>query len=87
METCGTSSYTGGGCMFPHCSAAGVCTTEYFQSLAFNITLSRTYRWQTENEADQSTFLEALVRLFRILTPVAPLHLDGLSDPDDGLGS
>ena len=50
------------------------------QPLAFNITLSRTYRWQTENQVDQSTFLEALVKLFRIVAPSAPLHLDGLND-------
>ncbi|KAJ6627091.1 exocyst complex component sec3 subunit [Mycena sp. CBHHK59/15] len=35
--------------------------------LAFNITLSRTYKWQTENPTDQSQFLDALVRLFRTL--------------------
>ena len=52
------------------------------QPLAFNITLSRTYRWQTENQVDQSTFLEALVQLFRIVNPSVPLDLDGLSDPN-----
>ncbi|KAF9456160.1 exocyst complex component, sec3 subunit [Collybia nuda] len=52
--------------------------------LAFNITLSRTYRWQTENQADQLSFLEALVRLFRLVAPRAPLHLEGLSVSEVG---
>lgn len=43
--------------------------------------MSRTYKWQTENRDDQATFLDAFVRLFRILSgPQAPLHLDGLRD-------
>ncbi|CAA7268018.1 unnamed protein product [Cyclocybe aegerita] len=50
--------------------------------LAFNVTLSRTYRWQTENKDDQASFLEALVRTFRTLpggqTP--SLKLDGVDD-------
>ncbi|KAJ7630772.1 exocyst complex component sec3 subunit [Roridomyces roridus] len=48
--------------------------------LSFNITLSRTYRWQTENPPDQSQFLEAVVRLFRTVLPDASLQLDGLDD-------
>lgn len=48
------------------------------QPLAFNITLSRTYRWQTENQDDQASFLEALIRLFRVITSGAPLQLDGI---------
>ncbi|KAF8807747.1 exocyst complex component, sec3 subunit [Phlegmacium glaucopus] len=47
--------------------------------LAFNLTLSRTYRWQTENREDQTKFLEDLVRLFRTVTNgQAPLQLDGI---------
>ncbi|KAJ7783605.1 exocyst complex component Sec3-domain-containing protein [Mycena maculata] len=48
--------------------------------LSFNITLSRTYRWQTENPADQSQFLEALIRLFRIVSPDSTLKLEGVDD-------
>ncbi|KAF9015545.1 exocyst complex component, sec3 subunit [Cyathus striatus] len=51
--------------------------------LAFNITLSRTYRWQTENQIDQANFLEALIRLFHTITQgSAPLHLEGIHVPD-----
>ncbi|PPQ62995.1 hypothetical protein CVT24_006101 [Panaeolus cyanescens] len=51
--------------------------------LAFNITLSRTYKWQTENRDDQAAFLEALVRLFRTITNgQVPLQLDGVPDFD-----
>ncbi|KXN85680.1 Exocyst complex component 1 [Leucoagaricus sp. SymC.cos] len=56
--------------------------------LTFNITLSRTYKWQTESPTDQSNFLVALVRLFRQITGgAAPLHLEGISDPDGSEGS
>jgi len=51
------------------------------QPLAFNLTLSRTYRWQTENKEDQTKFLEDLVRLFRTVTNgQAPLQLDNVQD-------
>ncbi|KAJ7293415.1 exocyst complex component Sec3-domain-containing protein [Mycena rebaudengoi] len=49
--------------------------------LAFNITLSRTYRWQTENPADQTQFLESLIRLFRTVSPGSSLQLDGIDEP------
>ncbi|KAF8167736.1 exocyst complex component, sec3 subunit [Crassisporium funariophilum] len=49
--------------------------------LSFNLTLSRTYRWQTESRDDQINFLESLVRLFRVVTNnQAPLQLDGVQD-------
>ncbi|KIK07465.1 hypothetical protein K443DRAFT_673379 [Laccaria amethystina LaAM-08-1] len=51
---------------------------EVVNPLAFNITLSRTYRWQTENQDDQASFLEALISLFRVITSGAPLQLDGI---------
>ncbi|TFK77261.1 hypothetical protein BDN72DRAFT_784249 [Pluteus cervinus] len=50
-------------------------------SLAFNITLSRTYRWQTENEGDQIAFIDSMVRLFRGLAGNAPLQLEGVPEP------
>ncbi|KAF8078783.1 exocyst complex component, sec3 subunit [Lyophyllum atratum] len=49
--------------------------------LSFNITLSRTYRWQTENQGDQSSFLEALVHLFHTVAPGSSLQLEGLPEP------
>ncbi|KAJ3524302.1 hypothetical protein NM688_g8587 [Phlebia brevispora] len=55
---------------------------EVINPLAFNITLARTYRWQTENEQDQANFVIALVRLFRSLNGGAPLQVVGFRDPD-----
>lgn len=53
------------------------------QPLAFNITLSRTYKWQTESAIDQNNFLSALIRLFRQFSGTsAPLRLEGIADPD-----
>ncbi|KAI0322704.1 exocyst complex component Sec3-domain-containing protein [Amylostereum chailletii] len=50
---------------------------------SFNITLARTYRWQTENTDDQANFLAALVRLFRTLFGNgAPLQLIGIAEPN-----
>ena len=47
------------------------------------MTLSRTYKWQTESREDQQGFIEALVRLFRTVAgPQAPLQLDGVQDLD-----
>ncbi|KAJ7099628.1 exocyst complex component Sec3-domain-containing protein [Mycena crocata] len=48
--------------------------------LSFNITLSRTYKWQTENPADQADFLEALIRLFHTVSPESSLQLEGIED-------
>lgn len=43
--------------------------------------MSRTYKWETEIQEDQVSFLSALVRLFRTVSvSQAPLYLDGLSD-------
>lgn len=43
--------------------------------------MSRTYKWETENQEDQITFLGALVRLFRTFSgSKARLYLDGLPD-------
>ncbi|KAF8898913.1 exocyst complex component Sec3-domain-containing protein [Infundibulicybe gibba] len=48
---------------------------------AFNITLARTYKWQTEEPTEQLRFLEALIQLFRFVTGGAnSLELDGISD-------
>ncbi|KAK0208183.1 exocyst complex component Sec3-domain-containing protein [Desarmillaria ectypa] len=45
---------------------------------SFNITLSRTYRWRTENAADQVKFLEALIPLFNTVTGgKPPLQVEG----------
>ncbi|KAG7099041.1 hypothetical protein E1B28_000920 [Marasmius oreades] len=48
---------------------------------AFNITLARTYKWQTENERDQESFLRAIVRLHQAVTGgLPPLKLEGLGE-------
>ncbi|PPQ64521.1 hypothetical protein CVT26_002060 [Gymnopilus dilepis] len=54
----------------------------------FNLTLSRTYRWETESREDQASFLEAMVRLFRTVTQgQVPLQLDGVRDFDPSAGN
>ncbi|KAI0249489.1 exocyst complex component Sec3-domain-containing protein [Lactifluus subvellereus] len=50
---------------------------EVVNPLAFNITLARTYRWETERPNEQLAFLHALVDLFRIVSN------DTLRDYDD----
>ncbi len=52
------------------------------QQLAFNVTLARTYKWQTENEKDQADFVLALIKLFRTVAGGAPLQVKGIRDPD-----
>lgn len=56
------------------------------QPLSFNITVSRTYRWQTESPQDQAAFISSLVQLFRSLNGGAPLQLMGVRDPDTADG-
>ncbi|KAJ7225687.1 exocyst complex component sec3 subunit [Mycena pura] len=48
--------------------------------LIFNITLTRTYQWQTEDPADQAQFLETTIRLFHQVSPNTTLRLDGIQD-------
>ncbi|KAF5388572.1 hypothetical protein D9757_004587 [Collybiopsis confluens] len=49
--------------------------------LAFNINLSRTYRWQTESQTDQDAFIKSVVQLFHTVTGgSANLRLDGIVD-------
>ena len=50
--------------------------------LAINITLARTYKWQTEDEKDQANFVVSLIRLHRSITNGAPLKIVGIRDPD-----
>ncbi|KAF9029225.1 hypothetical protein BDZ89DRAFT_1133128 [Hymenopellis radicata] len=48
---------------------------------SFNITLSRTYRWQTENVDDQHAFIDSLIQLFNKVTGGnATLQVDGFDD-------
>ncbi|KAI3622586.1 exocyst protein [Moniliophthora roreri] len=45
----------------------------------FNISLARTYRWQTENQRDQDNFLKTLIQLFHTVTGgSAPLRVEGM---------
>ncbi|TBU49952.1 exocyst complex component Sec3-domain-containing protein [Dichomitus squalens] len=61
---------------------------EVLNPLAFNITMSRTYRWQTENQKDQSSFISDLIQLFRSVTGGnAPLELVGVRDPTNETSS
>ncbi|TDL28196.1 hypothetical protein BD410DRAFT_350073 [Rickenella mellea] len=51
---------------------------EVTNPLTFNVTLARTYQWQTEDPNDQDMFVNALVRLFRRLVGRnAPLQVMG----------
>ena len=51
------------------------------QPSTFNITLARTYRWQTEESSEQLDFLHVLVDLFRSLSG-GSLQVIGLSEPE-----
>ncbi|KAJ8083824.1 hypothetical protein AAF712_000742 [Marasmius tenuissimus] len=47
----------------------------------FNITLARTYKWQTENDRDQENFLKAIIKLYNTTTGGSPpLKLEGLGE-------
>ncbi|KAM6498447.1 Exocyst complex component Sec3 domain containing protein [Amanita muscaria] len=51
--------------------------------LAFNISLARTYRWQTDDPVDQLNFLHAVIRLFHMVTSNSqPLRLEGMTEPE-----
>ncbi|KAF8273874.1 exocyst complex component Sec3-domain-containing protein [Lactarius quietus] len=54
---------------------------EVVNPAAFNITLARTYRWQTENSGEQLAFLHALVDLFRSFSN-GPLQVTGLAEAE-----
>ncbi|KAL0578603.1 hypothetical protein V5O48_003394 [Marasmius crinis-equi] len=49
-------------------------------SQTFNITLARTYKWQTENDRDQDDFLKAIIRLYNSTLGSPPLKLEGLGE-------
>lgn len=51
--------------------------------MTFNITMARTYRWQSEDAQDQTNFITSLVKLFRMVTgSTTPLQLRGVQMPD-----
>ncbi|KAF9244541.1 exocyst complex component Sec3-domain-containing protein [Melanogaster broomeanus] len=49
---------------------------EVVNPMLFNITLARTYKWQTENSNDQSSFVRAIIDLFYSIIGSA-LHIVG----------
>ncbi|KAI0286899.1 exocyst complex component Sec3-domain-containing protein [Russula aff. rugulosa BPL654] len=53
---------------------------EVTDPLTFNVTLARTYRWQTEKASEQVEFLHALVDLFRSVSG-GTLQVIGLAEP------
>ncbi|EGO30577.1 hypothetical protein SERLADRAFT_364519 [Serpula lacrymans var. lacrymans S7.9] len=54
---------------------------EVVTPMSFNITLARTYKWQTENQSDQSNFITAIIKLYRTVTnDTTPLQLAGVKD-------
>jgi hypothetical protein len=57
------------------------------QPVSFNITLARTYKWQTENHLDQANFISAAVKLFYVVTKgTGTLHLVGVRQDEPGPG-
>jgi hypothetical protein len=57
------------------------CVLKPAQPSAFNITLARTYRWQTEKSSEQLEFLHVLVDLFRSRSG-GTLQVIGLPEPE-----
>ncbi|KAG2159680.1 exocyst complex component Sec3-domain-containing protein [Suillus bovinus] len=58
---------------------------EVSNPVSFNITLARTYKWQTENHLDQANFISAAVKLFYIVTNgTGTLHLVGVRQNEPG---
>ncbi|KAF9814500.1 hypothetical protein IEO21_05051 [Rhodonia placenta] len=56
---------------------------EVLNPMTFNITMARTYRWQSEDAQDQTNFITSLVKLFRMVTgSTTPLQLRGVQMPD-----
>ena len=55
------------------------------QASTFNITLARTYRWQTEKSNEQLEFLHTLVDLFRSVSG-GSLQVIGLPETGTYLG-
>ncbi len=56
------------------------------QASHFDITLARTYKWDTEDPRDQAMFLYTSARLFRQTNPGVPLATVGFN-PDAPPGS
>ncbi|KAG1784128.1 exocyst complex component Sec3-domain-containing protein [Suillus placidus] len=58
---------------------------EVLNPTSFNITLARTYKWQTENHLDQANFISAAAKLFYFVTNGAgTLHLVGVRQNEPG---
>lgn len=74
----GLGRFAGSGSL--ECMSACLCSALLLtarQPAAFNITLNRTYRWDTENSKEQVHFVNTLIRTFRDLTRGAPLNVVG----------
>lgn len=58
---------------------------EVLNPASFNVTLARTYKWQTENHLDQANFISAAVKLFYFVTNgTGTLHLVGVQQNEPG---
>lgn len=58
---------------------------EVLNPASFNITMARTYKWQTENHLDQVNFISAAVKLFYVVTNgIGTLHLVGVRQNGPG---
>ncbi|KIY70189.1 hypothetical protein CYLTODRAFT_371472 [Cylindrobasidium torrendii FP15055 ss-10] len=52
-------------------------------SICFNISLSRTYKWDTDSAEEQKVFIHAMIQLFRQISN-DPLQLDGVEGYEHG---
>lgn len=86
METLLIAWYRGFECTYKH-RISIITHLTITQPASFNITLARTYKWQTENHLDQANFISAAVKLFYIVTNgTGTLHLVGVRQNEPGPG-
>ncbi|KZT75048.1 hypothetical protein DAEQUDRAFT_659540 [Daedalea quercina L-15889] len=56
---------------------------EVINPINFNVTMARTYRWQSENPRDQLNFIASLIQLFHSVSQGSqPLNITGFRFPD-----
>lgn len=86
METFRVAWYRGFECTYKH-KISIITQLTRTQQASFNITLARTYKWQTENHLDQANFISAVVKLFYVVTNgTGTLHLVGVRQNEPGPG-
>lgn len=84
MESFRVARDRSGQCMCYICHIYACSNDANVQTLNLNVTLSRTYRWRTEQQTDLLQFVQVLIRTSRTVTGGAPLRLVGIPEPDVG---